>query len=86
MGDKSIELIGSDCQECGEEKFVAVSIASYCKECGLDSLLLKYEIPKEKVKDIFLAIFRILDGNELKPIESEIGIITYEELMKRLKM
>jgi hypothetical protein len=86
MGLESVELIRSACQECGEEKLVAISVSSYCKECGLDSLYLKYEIPKEKVNDVFSAIFRILDGNGLIPVESEIGIISYDELMKRMKM
>ena len=84
MGPQNIELTGSECPQCGEEKNVAVSITSSCRECGLDSLYMKYEIPGGKIKNVLLAIFRVLDMNGLQPAEGVTGIDSFEELMKRL--
>jgi hypothetical protein len=84
MGQDSIELTVSACPQCGEEKSVAVSISSSCKECGLDSLYVKYEIPGDKIREVLSAIFRLLDTNDLHPAEGVTGIDTIEELLQRL--
>ncbi len=80
----NVELIGSVCPQCGEEKHVAVSISSSCRECGLDSLFMKYEIPGDKIKDVLAAVFQVLDQNGLHPVGGVAGINTFEELVKRL--
>lgn len=84
MGPEIIELTGSECPECGKQKNVAVSISSRCRECGLDSLFMKYEIPAEKIEGALSAILRVLDMNGLLPVESAQGIDTFDELIKRL--
>jgi hypothetical protein len=84
MGSDTIELTGSDCPECGKEKNVSVSIISTCRECGLDALFLKYEIPGDKIESVLSAIFQVLDKNGLHPAEGVTGINTFEELVKRL--
>ncbi|HTP66821.1 MAG TPA: hypothetical protein VMJ66_15625 [Geobacteraceae bacterium] len=84
MGSEDVELTGSECPECGEDKLVAVAISSICRECGLDSLFLKYEIPGDKVRDVLADIFRVLDRNGLRPMDGVTGINNFEELEKRL--
>ncbi len=84
MASGNMVLIGSKCPECGEEKPVTVSVFSSCKECGLDSLFLKYEIRPDKIKDVLSDIFHVLDTNGLRPVKGEAGINTFEELENRL--
>ncbi len=84
MVSDNMELTGSICPQCGEAKQVAVSISSSCRECGLDSLFMKYEIPGDKIKAVLTAIFQVLDQNGLHPLEGVAGINSYDELVKRL--
>lgn len=84
MASDNIELTTSNCPECGAEKQVTVSISSSCRECGLDCMYIKYEIPTERIKSVLSAIFKELDKNGLQPAEGVTGINSYEELMKRL--
>ena len=84
MGPETMELTGSICPECGEEKLVAVLISSICRECGLDSLFMKYEIPGDKIREVLSDIFQVLDRYQLHPVEGLSGINTLEELEKRL--
>ncbi len=83
MGQDKLELTGSNCPQCGAEKLVAVSIFSSCKECGLDSLFMKYEIPADKIWDVLSEVFQVLDKNGLSQVEGVSGINTLEELEKR---
>ncbi len=84
MGSGKLELTGSICQRCGEQKQVAIAVSSSCRECGLDSLFMKYEIPGDKIKAVLVAIFQVLDQNDLHPVEGMAGISTFDELVKRL--
>ena len=79
-----MELVKSECPECRAPKKVTVSLASDCGECGLDSFGITYEIPADKVDAVIRAIFDLLDTNAMRPLDEEVDVLTYDELMKRL--
>ena len=81
-----MELLKSDCIECSTAKSTSVSLATFCRECGLDELELRYEIPGEKFDEVMRDILMILDFHQLRPVAGMNEIPTYEELQRRLEI
>ncbi len=85
MKQGNIAPLTRECADCGGAKTVSVSLRSFCNDCGLDPLDLKYEVPAEKVEKILLDIFTILQEKGLKPVKEQLNVPSFDELMKRLK-
>lgn len=85
MGEgENVRLINSDCEECRSSKSAVVSLNSICRECGLDSLGVAYEIPVDIMDDVIRELFRLFDTHGIKPLNEQHEILTYNELLKRL--
>ncbi|MRR33607.1 hypothetical protein EG829_02765 [bacterium] len=81
-----MELLTSDCIECRTTKAASVSLASMCRECGLDQVELHYEIPDDKFDEVMRDIFMIFDFHQLRPVGGAHELPSYEELLRKLEM
>lgn len=79
-----MDLLKGDCIECNTTKSAAVSLASFCAECGLDRTEVIFEVPSEKFDEVVRDMLTILDFHNLRPVAVNRDVPGYEELLKRL--
>jgi hypothetical protein len=80
-----MELLASDCIECRTAKSTSVSLATFCRECGLDEMEICYEIPGDKFDEVMRDILMIFDFHQLRPLAENNVIPTYDELQRRVE-
>lgn len=79
-----MELLKGGCVECSNTKSAAVSLASFCHECGFDRTEIVYEIPSDKFDEVVRDILMIFDFHQLKPQGGGVSVPGYHEILKRL--
>ena len=84
MEARKMSRLNRECSDCGGAKTVFISLQSFCDNCGLDPLDMKYEIPVEKVNEILDEIASTIKNKGLQTANKQPAVPTYDELVRRL--
>jgi hypothetical protein len=84
MEARKISRLSRECTYCGNAKTVFISLQSFCDNCGLDQLDMKYEIPAAKVNEILAAIASTIENMGLQTVNKQVAVPSYDELVRRL--